>query len=125
MNLGDTVVDIFERQPPFHFVRKESTEAADEALKRGEVYFELITSRPDFSERALTARQDVPANFTLRVAGGRELYERDHQQTDLARNWPTALQTNGSIASVGRRFYKATRRRRRMYRCGRRSGSFA
>ena len=69
VNLGDTVVDIFERQPPFHFVRKESTEAADEALKRGEVYFELIIP-PDFSERALTARQDVPANFTLRVAEG-------------------------------------------------------
>ena len=69
VNLGDTVVDKFEKQPPFHFVRKESAEAADDALQRGEVYFALIIP-PDFSERALTARQDEAANFTLRVAEG-------------------------------------------------------
>ena len=69
MNLGNTVVDKFERQPPFHFIRRASAEAADDALNRGEVYFELIIP-PDFSERALAARQDVAANFTLRVAEG-------------------------------------------------------
>jgi putative membrane protein len=69
VNLGNTVVDTFEQQPPFHFVRKESAEAADEALQRGEVYFELIIPS-DFSERALAARQDTTANFTLRVAEG-------------------------------------------------------
>ncbi len=69
VNLGDTVLETFEKQPPFHFVRKDSAEAADEALRNGEVYFELIIP-PDFSEKALTARQDAPANFTLKVAEG-------------------------------------------------------
>jgi putative membrane protein len=69
VNLGDTVVNRFAQQPPFHFIRKESAEAADDALQRGEVYFELIIPQ-DFSERTLAARQDAPANFTLRVAEG-------------------------------------------------------
>jgi putative membrane protein len=69
VNLGDTVVETFETQPPFHFVRLPSAEAADDALRRGDVYFALIIP-PDFSERALAARQDGPANFTLRVAEG-------------------------------------------------------
>ena len=69
VNLGDTVADTFERQPPFLFIRKESAEAADAALQGGEAYFALIFP-PDFSERALAARQDEAANFTLKVAEG-------------------------------------------------------
>jgi putative membrane protein len=69
VNLGDTIVEQFKRQSPFRFVRLPSAEAADEALRRGEVYFTLVIPA-DFSERALAARQDKPANLTLRVAEG-------------------------------------------------------
>ena len=69
VNLGLTVVNTFEQHPPFHFIRLPSAQAADEALRRGEVYFALIIPA-DFSERALAARQDEPANLILRVAEG-------------------------------------------------------
>lgn len=69
VNLGDTVVNMFARQPPFHFIRLPSAAAADQALRDGKVYFELIIPA-NFSERALAARQGEPANLTLRVAEG-------------------------------------------------------
>ncbi|MFZ0827696.1 MAG: YhgE/Pip domain-containing protein [Verrucomicrobiia bacterium] len=69
VNLGNTIVKTFERQPPFRFVRLPSVPAADEALRRGEVYFSLVIPA-DFSERALAARKDEPANLTLQVAEG-------------------------------------------------------
>ncbi len=69
VNLGNAIADKFERQPPFRFVRLPLAEAADEALRRGEVYFTLVIPA-DFSERALAARPDEPANLTLRVAEG-------------------------------------------------------
>ena len=69
VNLGDTMVNTFERQPPFRFVRLPSAQAADEALRRGEVFFILVIPA-DFSERALTAQQDKPANLTLKVTEG-------------------------------------------------------
>jgi putative membrane protein len=46
-----------------------SVSAADEALRHGEIYFTLVIPA-DFSERALAARKDEPASFTLRVAEG-------------------------------------------------------
>jgi len=69
VNLGNTIVETFKRQPPFRFVRLPSVPAADAALRRGEVYFTLVIPA-DFSERALAARKDEPANLTLRVAEG-------------------------------------------------------
>jgi putative membrane protein len=69
VNLGNTIVKTFERQPPFRFVQLPSVPAADEALRRGEVYFTLVIPA-DFSERAIAARKDEPANLTLRVAEG-------------------------------------------------------
>jgi putative membrane protein len=69
VNLGNTIAEKFERQPPFRFVRLPSVQAADEALRHGEVYFTLVIPA-DFSERALAARKDEPANLTLRVAEG-------------------------------------------------------
>jgi putative membrane protein len=69
VNLGDTVVNMLKQHPPFQFVRLPSAEAADDALRRGEVYFALLIPG-DFSERAITARQDRPAEFTLRVVEG-------------------------------------------------------
>ena len=69
VNLGDTMVNTFERQPPFHFVRLPSAQAADEAFRRGKVFFTLVIPA-DFSERALAAQQDKPANLTLKVAEG-------------------------------------------------------
>jgi len=69
VNLGDAMVNTFERQPPFHIIRLSSKQAAAEALRRGEVYFALIIPA-DFSERALTAQEDKPANITLQVAEG-------------------------------------------------------
>jgi putative membrane protein len=69
VNLGNTVVNMLKQHPPFHFVRLPSADAADEALRRGEVYFALIIPS-DFSERAITAQQNRPAEFTLRVAEG-------------------------------------------------------
>jgi putative membrane protein len=69
VNLGKTVVETFAQQPPFHFLSMPSAEDAEDALRRGEVYFAVIIP-PDFSERALAGRQAEPANFTLRVAEG-------------------------------------------------------
>ena len=69
VNLGNTMAEKFEREPPFRFVRLPSVSAADEALRRGEVYFTLVIPA-DFSERALAARENEPANFTLRIAEG-------------------------------------------------------
>ena len=69
INLGDGVVKTFEHQPPFHFIVLPSAQAADEALRRGEVYFALIIPA-DFSERALAARSNEPANLTLQIAEG-------------------------------------------------------
>jgi len=69
VNLGNTIVKTFEQQRPFHFVRLPSAQAADEALRRGEVYFTLVIPA-DFSERALAARKHEPANLTLQVAEG-------------------------------------------------------
>jgi len=69
VNLGNDIVDTFQRKPPFRFVRLPSVAAADEALHRGEVYFTLVIPA-DFSERALAARKDEPATLTLQVAEG-------------------------------------------------------
>ena len=69
INLGDTVVNMLQQNAPFHFVRLPSAEAADKALRSGEVYFALIIPG-NFSERAVTARHDRPAEFTLQVAEG-------------------------------------------------------
>jgi len=67
VNLGDTIEKTLERQHPFRFVRLPSAPAADEALRRGEVYFTLVIPA-DFSERALAARKNEPANLILQVA---------------------------------------------------------
>jgi putative membrane protein len=69
VNLGDTVVKTFEQKPPFRFIRLPSPQAANDAIRRGEVYFTLVIPA-DFSERALAARQDEPANLTMQVAEG-------------------------------------------------------
>lgn len=69
VNLGNTVVNTFEQHPPFHFIHLPTAQAADEALRHGEVYFVLVIPA-DFSERALAARQNEPANLTLRIAEG-------------------------------------------------------
>jgi putative membrane protein len=69
VNLGNSVVKRFEQQPPFHFVQFPSAEAANQAILRGETYLALIIP-PDFSERALAARDDQPAVFSLRFDEG-------------------------------------------------------
>lgn len=69
VNLGNDIVNTFKQNPPFRFVYLPSVAAADEALHRGDVYFTLVIPA-DFSERALAARKDEPAMFTLQVAEG-------------------------------------------------------
>lgn len=69
INVGNTTIHLLTEHPPFHFVQLPSVEAADEALRSGKVYFALIIPG-DFSERAITAGPDEPAEFTLRVAEG-------------------------------------------------------
>jgi putative membrane protein len=69
VNLGDEVVNSFEKQPPFHFIHLPDAAAADAALHRGEVYFTLVIPA-DFSERALAARKDEPATLSLQTAEG-------------------------------------------------------
>ncbi|MGC9943786.1 MAG: YhgE/Pip domain-containing protein [Verrucomicrobiota bacterium] len=69
INVGNTTVNLLTQHPTFHFIRLPSAEAAHEALRSGKVYFALIIP-DDFSERAITARQARPAEFTLQVAEG-------------------------------------------------------
>ena len=69
VNLGDTVVRSFEQKPPFRFIRMQTVQSADEAIRRGDVYLTLVIPA-DFTERALAARQDNPAKLALQVSEG-------------------------------------------------------
>jgi putative membrane protein len=69
VRLGEATVQFLVKSHPFAFTQYSSEEAARAAVRDGSVYFAVIFP-PDFSSRALSARESNPASFVLLVSEG-------------------------------------------------------
>jgi YhgE/Pip-like protein len=61
-NLGKRLADEMKKEDPFNFIEYRSEEAAETAVRSGDIYFALATP-PDFSSRALSGTKS--AHLTL------------------------------------------------------------